>query len=146
MLRIAFASTLRFMRRHSSVLQIDFEGGVSQSHISRLERAESSVTLERVEEIAAQLKIHPLSLAALTWAASEQVAPAQLLERVRQELEPVDGLLQPIVIDSKPAIHPRILEAEKVREEVQRLKALGHSKAEISRIMGIAKSTAARHW
>ncbi|MCF5806214.1 DNA-binding protein [Pseudomonas coronafaciens pv. zizaniae] len=146
MLRIAFASTLRFMRRHSSVLQADFEGGVSQSHISRLERGESSVTLERLEEIAAQLKMHPLSLIALTWGATEQIPPAELLERVRQELESVNGLLEPIAIDDQPAIHPRIVEAEKVRDEVQRLKALGHTKADVSRIMGIAKSTAARHW
>ncbi|MFA0998387.1 MULTISPECIES: helix-turn-helix domain-containing protein [Pseudomonas syringae group] len=134
------------MRRHSSVLQADFEGGVSQSHISRLERGESSVTLERLEEIATHLNVHPLSLIALTWGASEQISPAELLERVRQELESLDGLLHPIVIDTQPAIHPRIIEAEKVRDEVQRLKALGHNKAEISRLMGIAKSTAARHW
>lgn len=146
MLRIAFASALRFMRRHSSVLQADFEGGVSQSHISRLERGESSVTLERLEEIAAHLNVHPLSLIALTWGASEQIPPAELLERVRQELESVEGLLCPIALDDQPAVHPRIIEAEKVRGEVQRLKALGHTKAEISRLLGIAKSTAARHW
>ncbi|WP_226992661.1 helix-turn-helix domain-containing protein [Pseudomonas syringae group genomosp. 3] len=134
------------MRRHSSVLQADFEGGVSQSHISRLERGESSVTLERLEEIAAHLNVHPLSLIALTWGASEQIPPAELLERVRRELESVEGLLRPIAIDDQPAVHPRIIEAEKVRNEVQRLKALGHTKAEISRLMGIAKSTAARHW
>ncbi|WP_122563442.1 helix-turn-helix domain-containing protein [Pseudomonas viridiflava] len=146
MLRIAFASALRFVRRRSSVLQADFEGGVSQSHISRLERGESSVTLERLEEIAAHLNVHPLSLIALTWGASEQIPPAELLERVRRELESVEGLLRPIAIDDQPAVHPRIIEAEKVRNEVQRLKALGHTKAEISRLMGIAKSTAARHW
>ncbi|WP_249671710.1 helix-turn-helix domain-containing protein [Pseudomonas syringae] len=134
------------MRRHSSVLQADFEGGVSQSHISRLERGESSVTLERLGEIAARLNVHPLSLIALTWGASEQIPPAELLERVRQELESVEGLFQPIAIDDQPAIHPRIVEAEKVRDEVQRLKALGHNKAEISRLIGIAKSTVARHW
>ncbi|KPB95412.1 DNA-binding protein [Pseudomonas syringae pv. maculicola] len=54
--------------------------------------------------------------------------------------------MRPIAIDDQPAVHPRIIEAEKVRNEVQRLKALGHTKAEISRLMGIAKSTAARHW
>ncbi|MFA1043523.1 helix-turn-helix domain-containing protein [Pseudomonas ficuserectae] len=134
------------MRRHSSVLQADFEGGVSQSHISRLERGESSVTLERLEEIAAHLNVHPLSLIALTWGAREQIPPAELLERVRQELESVEGLFQPIAIDDQPAIHPRIVEAKKVRDEVQRLKELGHNKAEISRLMGIAKSTVARHW
>ncbi|MCK9701879.1 helix-turn-helix domain-containing protein [Pseudomonas syringae pv. syringae] len=134
------------MRRHSSILQADFEGGVSQSHISRLERGESSVTLERLEEIAAHLNVHPLSLIALTWGASEQIPPAELLERVRQELESVEGLLRPIALDDQPAVHPRIIEAEKVRGEVQRLKALGHTKAEISRLVGIAKSTVARHW
>lgn len=146
MLRTAFASALRFMRRHSSVLQADFEGGVSQSHISRLERGESSVTLERLEEIAAHLNVHPLSLIALTCGASEQMPPAELLERVRQELESLDGLFQPIALDDQPAVHPRIIEAAKVRDEVQRLRALGHTKAEISRLMGIAKSTVARHW
>ncbi len=146
MLRKAFAFTLRFVRRHSAVLQSDFDGGISQSHISRLERGESSVTLERLEEIAEQLQLHPLSLLALTWGANENVAPAQLLERVRRELESVDGLQQPIVIDDQPALHPRIIEAGKVRDEVQRLKSLGHTKAEISRMLGIAKSTTARHW
>ncbi|WP_235668936.1 helix-turn-helix domain-containing protein [Pseudomonas amygdali] len=134
------------MRRHSSILQADFEGGVSQSHISRLERGESSVTLERLDEIAAHLNVHPLSLIALTWGASEQIPPAELLERVRQELESVEGLLRPIALDDQPAVHPRIIEAEKVRGEVQRLKALGHTKSEISRLVGIAKSTVARHW
>lgn len=134
------------MRRHSSVLQTDFESGVSQSHISRLERGESSVTLERLEEIAGHLNVHPLSLIALTWGASEQIPPAELLERVRQELESFEGLLRPIALDDQPAVHPRIIAAEKVRSEVQRLKALGHTKAEISRLVGIAKSTVARHW
>ncbi|RMR10062.1 DNA-binding protein [Pseudomonas syringae pv. helianthi] len=83
---------------------------------------------------------------ALTWGASEQIPPAELLERVRQELESFEGLLRPIALDDQPAVHPRIIEAEKVRGEVQRLKALGHTKAEISRLVGIAKSTVARHW
>lgn len=146
MLRKAFASTLRFMRNHSAVLQSDFDGGISQSHVSRLERGESSVTLERLEEIADQLKVHPLSLLALAWGANENVPPADLLERVRRELESVDGLRQPIVIDDQPVTHPRIIEAGKLRDEVQRLKSLGHTKAEISRLLGVAKSTAARHW
>jgi transcriptional regulator with XRE-family HTH domain len=146
MLRIAFAHALRFMRRHNSVHQADFEGGVSQSHVSRLEKGESSVTLEKLEEIAAHLGVHPLSLVTLAWGASEQIAPTDLLERVRSELESVDGLAQPIVLDDQPAVHPRILQAGKVRDEVQRLKALGHTKAEVSRILGIAKSSAARHW
>ncbi|MDD1963878.1 helix-turn-helix transcriptional regulator [Pseudomonas putida] len=146
MLRTAFAHALRLLRRHHSVHQADFEGGVSQSHISRLEKGETSVTLEKLEEIAAQLGVHPLSLAALAWGGSQQIAPAELLERVRAELESVDGMTQPISLDDQPAVHPRIVQAEKVRDEVQRLKALGHSKAEVSRLMGIAKSTTARHW
>lgn len=146
MLRTAFAHALRLMRRHHSVHQADFEGGVSQSHVSRLEKGESSVTLEKLEEISAQLGMHPLSLAALAWSGSQQIAPAQLLERVRAELESVGGFAQPLILDSQPAVHPRIIDAEKVHDEVQRLKALGHTKAEVSRIMGIAKSTAARHW
>ncbi len=146
MLRSAVAHVLRFMRRHHSVNQADFGGGVSQAHISRLEKGETSVTLEKLEEIAAHLGMHPLSLVTLAFGASEQVAPIQLLERIKSELESVDGLAQPLVVDNQPAVHPRIIEAGKVRDEVQRLKALGHSKAEVSRIMGIAKSTAARHW
>jgi transcriptional regulator with XRE-family HTH domain len=146
MLKKAFASTLRFMRRQSSVLQADFEGGISQSYVSRLERGQASITIEKLEEVAARLKVHPLTLVAATWGASEQVPPSQLLQRVQRELEAIDGLLQPIPIDEKPAMHPRILEAGKLRDEVQRLKALGHNKAEVSRALGIAKSTTARHW
>lgn len=146
MLRKAFASALRFMRRQTAVAQSNFEGGVSQSHISRLERGESSVTLETLDEIAAQLKVHPLTLVALTCAASEQVAPSDLLARCQRELEAVGGLNAPVLIDTEPAVHPRIMEAAKVREEVQRLKALGHTKAEIARLLNISRSTAGRHW
>lgn len=146
MLKKAFASVLRFMRRQGSVTQTDLEGGISQSHISRLERAESSITLDKLEEISDRLNVHPLTIVTLTWGANEQTSPARLLERVREELERLDGLLHPIQIDDQPAEHPRITKAGKVREEVQRLKSLGHSKAEVSRMMGIARSTAARHW
>lgn len=146
MLRNAFASTLRFMRSHRAVQQSDFGTGISQSHISRLEQAQTSVTLERVEEIAAQLNMHPLSLLAMVWGANEQRPAEELLDRARAELLSIDGLDHPVPIDDKPATHPRILEAERLREEVQRLKQAGHTKAEISRILNIARSTAARHW
>ncbi|MGE8327890.1 helix-turn-helix domain-containing protein [Pseudomonas urmiensis] len=146
MLRQAFASALKFMRLRRQVFQTDFEGGVSQSHVSRLERSESSVTLQRLDEIAGLLKIHPLTLIALTYGASEKMPPAELLELVRTELEAVDALDQPLSIDDQTAPHPRVIEAGRLRDEVQRLKSLGHSKAETSRMLGISKSTAARHW
>ncbi|NQD77560.1 helix-turn-helix transcriptional regulator [Pseudomonas sp. B21-023] len=144
--RKAFASALRFLRRQGSVLQADFDSGVSQSHVSRLEQGQSSPTLDRLEEIAAQLGLHPITLVAITCGASEQIPPAQLLERVRRELEAVASLDQPLPIEDQPITHPQIIEARKLRDEVQRLKGLGHTKAEISRLLGIAKSTAAKHW
>lgn len=146
MLKKAFASALRFVRRQNAVLQTDFQGGVSQSYVSRLERGEASVTLDKLEEIAAQLNVHPLTLVAATWGASQQISPSDLLERARNELADLDGLAHPIPIDDKPAPHPRVLEAGKLRDEVQRLKSLGHNKAEVSRMIGIARSTTARHW
>ncbi|MGG7598697.1 hypothetical protein ACQ4OD_16865, partial [Pseudomonas sp. WC1] len=55
--------------------------------------------------IAGLLKIHPLTLIALTYGASEKMPPADLLELVRTELEFVDALDQPLSIDDQTARH-----------------------------------------
>ncbi|POA28181.1 XRE family transcriptional regulator [Pseudomonas sp. GW460-R15] len=141
MLRQSVAAALRHVRRQHQVLLTDLEEGVTASHLSRIERSERGVTVEKLDEIARQLGVHPLSILALAYGAEEVVSPTELLKRVSKEVSALGGFV------AKPEdSHSRVAAAAKRREDVQLLKAEGLSKAEVARALAISKQTVARHW
>jgi transcriptional regulator with XRE-family HTH domain len=62
-----FGQALRHVRKAKSLTQEDFEGPSSRIHISALERGVRQPTLGKVDELAAVMKVHPLSLLALSY-------------------------------------------------------------------------------
>lgn len=145
MLRHSLAAALRHVRRQQQVLLTDLEDGVTASHLSRVERAERGVTIEKLDEIARQLGVHPLSLLALAYSAEETTRPCDLLKKVSKEVTTLAGGTEPFVVDQEEG-HSRVAAAAKRREEVQRLKAEGLTKAETARALAVSKQTVARHW
>lgn len=145
MLRQSIAAALRHVRRQQQVLLTDLEEGITASHLSRIERSERGVTVEKLDEIARQLGVHPLSLLALAYGAEEGARPTELLKRVSKEVSALGGMIAPLVVKPEDS-HSRVAAAAKRREDVQRLKAEGLSKAEVARALAISKQTVARHW
>lgn len=62
-----FASSLRFVRKFKGLSQEDFSTTSSRTYISTLERNLKSPTLNKVEDIAEVLDVHPLTLLVLSY-------------------------------------------------------------------------------
>lgn len=146
MLRQAIAAALTHVRQQQQVLLTDLEEGVTAAHLSRVERSERGVTVEKLDEIARQLGVHPLTLLALAYGADEVVRPTDLLKQVSKEVATLGGSIGPLAIRPENRTHSRVAAANERRVEVQRLKGQGLTKAEVARELGVSKQTVARHW
>lgn len=146
MLRQAIAAALTHVRQQQQVLLTDLEDGVTAAHLSRVERSERGVTVEKLDEIARQLGVHPLTLLALAYGADEVVRPTDLLKQVSKEVATLGGAIAPLAIKPESRTHSRVAAANERREEVQRLKGQGLTKAEVARELGVSKQTVGRHW
>lgn len=83
----AFGRAHRIIRRARHLSQDDLGAEVSgRSYISVLERGIKSPTLQKVDELAEQLNVHPLTLCALTYYfASQSESVSELMRRVEVE-------------------------------------------------------------
>jgi transcriptional regulator with XRE-family HTH domain len=145
-LRTALASALQRLRRARGMSQSDFEGSVTQSHVSLLESAGTSVSTDTLHDLCQSLGIHPVAFLTLVYSGHSQLTPAEILEVAKEELVQ-QGLLDQ-VIESAPQKHPhpRVSSASKARQAVHELKKAGHSQAEIARVLNMAEATVRRHW
>lgn len=145
-LRTALASALQLLRRARGMSQSDFEGSVTQSHISLLESAGTSVSTDTLHDLCTSLEMHPVAFMTLVYSAHSQLTPAEVLTLAKEELVQ-QGLIDQVV-ESAPEkrSHPRVSSAVKAREAVHELKEAGHTQAEIARRLKMAESTVRRHW
>ena len=88
--RIAFAKSLREARKALGLTQEDFSLLSSRTYDSSLERGIKSPTLDKIEDLAKVLKIHPLTLITLTYLkAGKEHGLEGLFQKVRAEIEMV---------------------------------------------------------
>lgn len=82
-----FAGALRLARRAKQMSQEDFDGTSSRIYISELERGIKNPTLNKIEEIAGVLEIHPLTLCLLAYVneGDDGAALEKLQQRVAAE-------------------------------------------------------------
>lgn len=85
-IRRAFAKALRVARNAASMTQEDFGLVSSRTYISSLERGQKSPTLDKIDAIAAAMKIHPLTLLAMTYVGTETKELERLFRRIGAEI------------------------------------------------------------
>lgn len=61
-LNAAFANALKKLRKRRKLTQEDFVSVTSRGYMSQLERGMRSPTLDKVEDLAAVMSVHPASL------------------------------------------------------------------------------------
>ena len=85
----AFGLALRQLRLHRGLTQEDFSVVSSRTYLSSLERGLKSPTLEKVNELAKELGLQPLTLLALAYSyeSRSSVTVEQLMARVGVELK-----------------------------------------------------------
>ena len=144
-LRDAFAAALQYMRKHRNLSQRDISAGTDQSHVSRLEAAGNSVSLEVSDELARALAIEPMALLALVYASQNGVSPKCVLSRAEAELEALELLHVHLPSTPSKLESPRAMESAQRSRAIAELLAQGKTQAEVARLLGLAKSTVTRH-
>lgn len=141
----AYAVALQYMRKHKNLSQRDIAVGTDQSHVSRLEAASTSVSLEVSDELARAFKIEPITLLALVYASQNGASPQSVLHRAEAELTAL-GLLRASLPPTPSKLEsPRAVEAAGRARAIAELLAQGKSQAEVARLLGLSKSTVSRH-
>ena len=85
-----FAEALRRARKAKRLTQEDFSSLSSRTYVSILERGIKSPTLNKINELAEVLGVHPLTLLALAYSTPKgQATPERLLNQVGRELKAI---------------------------------------------------------
>lgn len=145
-LRQAFADALKFARGLRGLSQSQISGALDASYVSRLEAAQSSVTVEANDELAHGLSLEPLSLLSLAYAAEQNMTPGDVLQRVNDELKALALLDARVTNNPERVNHAFTAKGFETTRAVQELKNEGHNQAEVARRLGLSTSTVGRHW
>ncbi len=99
-LKTAFGATLKQVRLARHLVQEDFTLVSSRTNISLLERAKTIPTLEKMEELCALMKLHPVTLLTACYMKKEGTSDvSQFLQGIKKELENLK-----LESDEKPAV------------------------------------------
>lgn len=86
-IKISFGKALRRLRDSNGITQEDFSDISSRTYVSSLERGIRGPTIEKVDELAKVISLHPLTVLAATYLIEEgHNNPTVLLDKVAKEL------------------------------------------------------------
>lgn len=86
--KLAFAKSLKELRKLKGITQEDFSEASSRTYISMIERGLRCPTLEKIDEFAGVLGIHPLALLCHTYLNAEDHENLErLFSRIRSDLK-----------------------------------------------------------
>ncbi|MBA1244931.1 helix-turn-helix domain-containing protein [Pseudomonas japonica] len=148
-LRHSFAACLQLLRTRKGLFQEDianFGDSVSQPYVSKLELGKSVVSLDTSYQIAAALKVEPITLLALAVASYDQKTAREMLLASLAELDALE--LADATLPREPAelTRPGTESARVKWKAVQDLKKRGFTPAQAVRELGIPESTLRRLW
>ncbi|MCW4153683.1 MAG: helix-turn-helix domain-containing protein [Pseudomonadota bacterium] len=86
-LHTAFGQALRRQRRDKKMSQEAFSNVSSRTYMSELERGLKNPTLDKIEELAATMGIHPLTLLTECFVLKENLSPEEIFSRIIRELD-----------------------------------------------------------
>lgn len=83
----AFAGALKQIRKARGLTQESFSDVSSRTYISTLERGIKSPTIDKIDDLAKAMGIHPLTLLTLTYMVyNEDSNPSKLINLISKEL------------------------------------------------------------
>ena len=90
-LKEAFGKALKRLRVSNGLSQESFSTVSSRTYLSTLERGLKCPTLDKVEDLAEALGVHPLTLLVGTYLEKDQLSSHQIFARVSDELHLKDA-------------------------------------------------------
>lgn len=89
----AFAAALKRARTAKRLTQEDFSNVSSRTYVSTLERGLKNPTLDKIEDLASVMRLHPLTLITLAYMIERNdIDSAELLSLVINELDQIARL------------------------------------------------------
>jgi transcriptional regulator with XRE-family HTH domain len=86
---------MRFLRQVKGLAQEDFGVVSSRTYVSTLERELKQPTLTKVDELAAVLGVHPLTLLALSYCPNQSIREARaVVARLQTEIDRIAESVQ----------------------------------------------------
>lgn len=86
-----FGKALKFVRKKKGLTQEDFSNVSSRTYLSTLERGLKSPTLEKIEQLASVLRIHPITLMSLAYVRQDKTKSAALLNQIAAEIDSLNS-------------------------------------------------------
>ena len=81
----AFGQALRRQRKAKGLSQEAFTGVSSRTYLSEMERGLKNPTLDKIEDLAATMGIHPLTLLVECYSLKDDVEPKDIFAIINQE-------------------------------------------------------------
>jgi len=148
----AIAALVRVIRNAKALSQEQMSGSVEARHLHNIENARSSITIDKLEAVAARLDVDPAALVVLASALAKGLSDEQMLELLRKEFQKVEAL----GVRERLAEHYQNGKVTRVRPgrqidpqklaAIRQAKAAGESQAAVSARLGLPKSTVGRLW
>lgn len=92
-LSIAFGQALKKVRNSKNLTQEDFSTVSSRTYLSSLERGLKSPTLDKINQLAGTLKVHPLTILVATYVARDANLDIEdLFQIIKEELAEMSSL------------------------------------------------------
>lgn len=89
-LKSSFGQALRLIRKKKAKTQEDFSVISSRTYLSALERGLKSPTIDKIDELAQVIGVHPLTLLVAAYLARDSVKRKDLINHINQELEDLE--------------------------------------------------------
>lgn len=90
-IREQFGRGLQQARKQLELTQEDFSTVSSRTYLSSLERGIKSPTIDKLEQLASVLGVHPVALFAMAYISDQGEDEQKLLDQVRSDLRAMTG-------------------------------------------------------
>jgi len=145
-LRRPFAAVLQLLRNHQGLTQRAIAGNITQNHISQLETAKTTATVDVANDLASALNVEAATFFSMVIAAEQRRSPREILLSAISELERL-GLADAVLPEEPRQLEaPRVVASREKWRSIQALKAEGYSQSDIARKLHCHKATVWRLW
>lgn len=90
-IRKRFGTGLQAARKRLGLTQEDFSGVSSRTYLSSLERGIKSPTIDKIEQLASVLGVHPVALLAMAYITDADEDRQKLVEQLLLDLKAMTG-------------------------------------------------------
>ncbi|MBC8785942.1 MULTISPECIES: helix-turn-helix domain-containing protein [Pseudomonas] len=145
-LRRPYAAVLQLLRTSKGLHQYAIASEVAQSFVSNLEASKTTATVDSTKALADALQVNAATFFGLVIAASQHQTPREVMLSAIAEMEAL-GLADTVLPAEPQKLEaPVVAEARERKDQVQRLKAQGYSRAQTARELGCSWTTVDRLW